>query len=164
MSDEKYDSREDTKKHIKMVGVLLEMMVGRLVSRATHHDASKLLDPEKAIFDEVTPALKGLTYGSDEYKEQLVKMGDALKHHYENNRHHPEHFPNGVKGMTLVDLMEMFCDWCAATQRHDDGDILKSIKHNKDRFELGDVLSSILKNTALEYGMGKGSGHEREPR
>ena len=42
----------------------------------------------------------------------------------------------------------MFFDWKAATERHDDGDIYKSLNINKDRFKISDQLINILKNTA----------------
>lgn len=154
---EKYDSREDTERHILRVGELLWMIRGELVGRAVTHDSSKLQDPEKEVFDRVTPLLKGMTYGSDEYKASLAEMGPALDHHYEKNRHHPEYHTSGIHGMDLVDLVEMFCDWCAATERHADGDIHKSINHNQGRFHFSDDLASIFTNTANRYGMGKNS-------
>jgi hypothetical protein len=57
-----------------------------------------------------------------------------------------------VDGMTLLDLVEMFCDWKAATERHADGSIEKSIQHNKGRFKLTDQLASILENSRKEMG------------
>jgi hypothetical protein len=65
------------------------------------HDLSKTQDPELAVFNEYTPKLKDSTYGSDEYKGYLAAMGEGLRHHYAANRHHPEHFTDGVDGMTL---------------------------------------------------------------
>ena len=152
---EKYDSREDTEEHIENVEANLFIIVKELRRRARNHDASKLEEPEKPVFDEVTGKLKGLTYGSEEYKEQLKEMKVALDHHYANNRHHPEHFENSVEGMTLVDVIEMFCDWSAATHRHADGDIGKSINHNAERFGYSSTLGKIFVNTAKEYGFGK---------
>ena len=148
----KYNSEQDTKDHIEKVGSLLKQVDLALCGRVMFHDQSKLTAPEKEIFDEFTPKLKGSTYGSDEYKVFLEEMGVALKHHYQNNRHHPEHFENGVDGMTLVDLIEMICDWKAATLRHENGDILKSLDINKERFHLSDQLYQILKNTVTEMG------------
>jgi hypothetical protein len=142
-----YDSTYDTRKHINRVGLYLAIFQGFLSDRADLHDASKLLPPEKETFDRVTPLLKELTYGSDEYRETLASMYDALEHHYANNRHHPEHFPNGINGMNLIDLVEMVCDWKAASERHADGDIYKSLEINKKRFEMSDQLYQILKNT-----------------
>lgn len=147
----KYDSEADTLHHIKRVNQFLLFAAQDLLRRAMIHDDSKLREPEKSKFDEMTPKLKGMTYGSDEYKASLSELGVALNHHYENNSHHPEHYRDGVNGMDLLDLIEMFFDWCAATERHADGDIYKSIENNKTRFNLSDQLADILKNTADRY-------------
>ena len=45
----------------------------------------KLKEPEKSMFDVWTPKLKEFKFGSEEYKQALDSMGEALKHHYENN-------------------------------------------------------------------------------
>jgi hypothetical protein len=117
-----YDSSKDTEEHVVNVRENIRKFCTMMFTRGLEHDQSKFENPEKQVFDRVTPALKALTYGSDEYLAQLAEMGEALQHHYKCNRHHPEHFEDGVLGMTLVDVVEMFCDWCAATERHDDGD------------------------------------------
>lgn len=49
--------------------------------------------------------------------------------------------------MNLVDIIEMLCDWKAATLRHADGDIYKSIEINQKRFGYSDELKSIFINT-----------------
>lgn len=144
----KYDSEADTLKHIKRVNELLMLAVRKILQRAAVHDNSKLKDPEKELFDEYTPKLADCTYGSEEYKKFLEELKPALDHHYAENSHHPEHYPNGVDDMDLFDLIEMFFDWKAASERHTDGNILRSIEINKDRFELSDQLTSIFKNTA----------------
>jgi hypothetical protein len=118
-----------------------------LAGRAATHDESKLGPVEKPIFDEFTPKLKDCTYGSDEYKQYLEHMKVALDHHYANNQHHPEFWENGVNDMDLIDLIEMIFDWKAASERHADGDIMKSIKINQKRFGLSDQLVRILENT-----------------
>jgi hypothetical protein len=146
-----YDSRQDTLKHINTVQQLLFVVSRKLNALALKHDKSKLEDPEKAIFDIYTPKLKDTTYGSDEYKTYLKEMKEGLDHHYAENRHHPEHFVNGINDMTLIDLIEMFADWLAATKRHNDGDINRSIKVNKDRFKYDNQLESILLNTAKMF-------------
>lgn len=141
------DSRPETYEHIGVVRGYLGLVIKELLDRAAQHDASKLVDPELATFDEFTPKLKHSTFGSDEYKSFLTGMSTALAHHYENNRHHPEHHTAGVDGMNLIDLVEMICDWLAAVQRHDDGDIRKSIEISQARFGYGDQLKQILHNT-----------------
>jgi len=145
-----YNSATDTWKHRERVSDIMFRVLDKLDLRRTTHDWSKLNSPEKEIFDEYTPKLKGSTYGSDEYKGFLAAMKPALDHHYQKNRHHPEHFSNGVNGMTLIDLVEMLCDWKAASERHADGDIVKSIDINRERFGLDAQLYQILMNTAKE--------------
>jgi len=145
---EKYDSSIDTLKHIKRVSELLTQAATELLHRATIHDNSKLLEPEKSGYDKVTPILSGLTYGSKEYTDSLKDLDPILKHHYANNSHHPEHYENGVNDMTLFDIIEMFFDWKAATERHNDGNIHKSLEHNQTRFNISEQLIKIFKNTA----------------
>jgi hypothetical protein len=147
-----YDSTEDTKKHIETVRGFLSDVQGNIAARTLIHDGSKLEEPEKSMYDEFTPKLRDLTYGSDEYKECLAQMGVALKHHYEVNSHHPEHYANGINGMSLLDLIEMLADWKAATSRHADGDIQKSLEINKERFGMSDQLAEIFQNTVKELG------------
>jgi hypothetical protein len=76
MSD--YDSTSDTLRHIMEVRDLLGRCVIELSERSARHDASKLQEPEKSVFDRVTPLLKSLAYGSEEYRASLKDMGPAL--------------------------------------------------------------------------------------
>lgn len=148
----KYDSRNDTLKHKSRVKQLLFEAIDEIKVRAINHDDSKLETPEKELFDEYTPKLKDCTYGSDEYKGYLKGLGEGLKHHYKYNSHHPEHYQNGVNDFDLFDLTEMLFDWKAATERHADGDIRKSIEINKERFGLSEQLCDILRNTVDRMG------------
>ena len=146
------EARQGTESHIIRVRQIIDQFAGLLMARGQAHDASKLESPEAEMFFGRVGALSGLTYGTPEYEAQRQEMlGEALKHHYEHNRHHPEHFPDGVAGMTLIDLVEMFIDWLAATERHKDGDIFKSIDYNEGHFEMPPMLAAILRNTANEF-------------
>ena len=144
----KYDSREDTLKHIDRVKDLLVNFISLLFERALNHDKSKLSKPEKSTFDKYTPKLKNCTYRSEEYKQYLKEMQVALEYHYGWNSHHPEHYSEGIAGMNLIDIIEMFCDWKAAGERHKDSNIMKSIEINSKRFNIDEQLKSILINTA----------------
>ena len=137
-----------TQKHIRRVGELVSKVIKELLDRATHHDSSKLESPEVEAFTEFTPKLAETTYGSDEYKGFLAQMKPALDHHYANGRHHPEHFKNGIDDMNLIDIVEMLCDFKAASERHNDGNIRKSLEINADRFGLSPQLVKILENTS----------------
>ena len=139
--------KDATRKHILDVNEILGFVIKQLVMRGVQHDHSKLEDEELPIFVKYTPKLRDTTYGSDEYKTFLKEMKPALDHHYAENRHHPEHFENGIDDMNLIDIIEMLCDWWAATRRHADGDIHKSININTGRFSLFPQLAKILENT-----------------
>jgi hypothetical protein len=146
-----YDSTKDTQDHIELVGNRIGEFCAEMVRRAAVHDQTKLGAIEKKAFDNETPKLRGLTYGSEEYKLAIERLGVALKHHYAKNSHHPEHYKNGVSGMDLYDLVEMLCDWLAACERHSDGDIFDSLDHNRNRFELSDQLYFVLQNTVSRW-------------
>jgi uncharacterized protein DUF5662 len=146
------DSTGETLKHSLRVGALMVDVIGELCERSVKHDVSKTEDFERETFDEFSPKLKTSTYGSDEYKGFLAAMKPALDHHYAANRHHPEHFADGVNGMTLVDLIEMLADWKAAGERHADGSLARSLEIQRDRFGLSDQLLKILENTARHFG------------
>lgn len=147
-----YDSRPDTQAHIWRVQELIDLVVENLMDRAAAHDRSKLASPEKEMFDHYTPLLRTLTYGSPEYEATRQEMlQTALAHHYAHNSHHPEHHPDGINGMSLLDILEMLCDWKAATERHADGDLAKSLAHNRTRFGAVD-MHRVMEATARELG------------
>lgn len=147
MNETTYDSRPDTYAHIQTVQRLLGIVQADLIRRSQEHDQSKLASPEREVFDVFTPKLRESTYGSDEYKGFLQEMQAGLAHHYAANSHHPEHHEAGIAGMSLLDIIEMLCDWKAATLRHADGDIRASIEINQKRFGYSDELKQIFLNT-----------------
>jgi hypothetical protein len=146
-----YDSTAETLKHIKRVNELLLLAAKELLDRAVRHDDSKLKSPEKECFDIITPRLKNSTYGSHEYKATMVEFKTAIEHHQKTNTHHPEYYENGINDFDLFDLVELFFDWKAATERHADGDIMKSIQINKERFGYSEQLASIMVNTVKRF-------------
>ncbi len=147
-----YDSTGDTLKHSLRVGALMGQAIKELVDRSVRHDLSKTFPPELGVFNRVTPRLQGLTYGTDEYRAALADMGAGLAHHYAANRHHPEHFADGVFNMTLMDLIEVLADWKAATERHTTGSLAASLDVQRERFGLSDQLAQVLTNTAAWFG------------
>lgn len=160
LSPEEKAANDETWKHIHRVQQLLARMILELQVRLLAHDQSKLKQPEVGMFQKFTPRLAEMEYSADpesEYQQCLEEMKKtALKHHYDHNRHHPEHFgEDGVNGMDLLDLIEMICDWQAAGERHKDGgDLMRSIGINAERFKLSDQLVLILTNTAITMQTG----------
>lgn len=190
MSD--FDSTADTNEHIGKVQQRIREVQSRLDHRAAYHDASKLEEPEKTAYDNLMrfKSSHDIVYGSPEYTEGLKILGPALDHHYANNSHHPQHWPQeetdemrrlklhiaryediaprsdklkqarkelailetGVNGMSILDILEMLCDWKAAGERYKVGNIAESLAHNRERFGLSDQLYAILENTVKELG------------
>jgi len=149
-----YDSTADTLEHIQKVQQRIRAVQSRLGTRAALHDASKLEAPEKSAYDALMDfkASHEMVYGSPEYADGLRILGPALDHHYAHNSHHPQHYANGIAGMSLLDLIEMLADWKAAGERYKDGNITQSLAHNRGRFGISDQLFSILENTVKELG------------
>ena len=140
----------ETIKHIHSVREYLYQMIAELDKRARDHDQSKLESPEAEIFGEYGPELIKTKYGSPEYNVLLEKVKPATDNHYAKNRHHPQHWPNGIDDMTIIDLVEMLCDWKAATARNKDGNIRTSIEINTKRFHMSEQLAQIFQNTVRE--------------
>jgi hypothetical protein len=141
----------ETIKHIQQVRCFINFICHILKLRGECHDLSKLENPEVELFDEFTPKLKNSTYGSEEYNQFLKDLKPALDHHYANNMHHPEAFPSGINDMNLIDLLEMVCDWKAATMRHSDGNFEKSVLYNVKRFNIDPQLAQIIMNTGEAF-------------
>lgn len=149
-----YDSTQDTAEHIDKVRDRMREVMGRLTVRTINHDTSKTEEPEKSAYDNLMrfKSSHDMIYGSPDYAEGLKILGPALDHHYAANSHHPQHHANGISGMSLLDIIEMLCDWKAAGERYKDGNITQSLDHNKERFGISDQLFAILENTVKELG------------
>lgn len=141
------ECRVKTQQHIERVRKYIRFFTDRLTTRGVNHDASKLEEPEIQAFADCTEQLSETVYGSEEYKAHLEALQPALSHHYAANAHHPEHWPNGIEDMSLLDIVEMLCDWKASTERTKDGNLLKSIEINANRFKIDNQLKQILINT-----------------
>lgn len=145
----KYDQViRETEEHQRVVQALIKTICEKLLERGLHHDKTKLQSPEIDAFVEMQRRTHDVAYGSEEYNKALEDLKPALEHHYAKNRHHPEHYPDGIKGMNLVDIVEMLCDWKASTARYKAGNLLTSIDINVKRFNISEDLAAILRNTA----------------
>jgi hypothetical protein len=118
-----------------------------LIYRGIVHDLSKYGSFESKGYSETLPRLKSTTYGTEEYKALLDELKPVIDHHYQNNSHHPEHYVKGVSGMTLMDVVEMYLDWKISVRKHADGDLSKSLEINKERFDMSEDLTEIMRNT-----------------
>jgi hypothetical protein len=150
-----------THQHIARVRQLLGEFAIEMIKRGDRHDASKFdpveLEPLQRmqdLIDKEGPA----QFGTDEYKLRTDMLGNMIVHHRAKNSHHPEHYQfelggeymHGINGMDLFDLVEMFYDWKAASERAD-----SSVMHLDaacDKYKIDGPLREILFNTARRLG------------
>ena len=142
----------ETTKHKTWVAWYLIKACRALLWRALVHDLSKYSRKEAPYFEKALPQLRALEYGSEEYKAAIASLGPALQHHYFVNSHHPEHW-QGIKYMSPLDLIEMLCDWKAATRRHATGDMSKSLSINAERFYYDQDHEIAFRRDAREIGL-----------
>lgn len=143
-----------TRTHMQRVSELLGEAAIEMIKRSAIHDRSKLeaveLEPQQRLQDVI--ARDGhAPFESEEYKRRFETLRPMLDHHFANNSHHPEHYADGVNGMTLFDVIEMFFDWKAASERGEEASM--NITKACERFKVSPQLESILRNTAatLKY-------------
>lgn len=155
------DSSVKTLRHIARVRQLLGEFAAEMIRRGDVHDASKFDPEEKGPLDEMERLIAeegNAPYGSEEYKRRTELLAPMLAHHYVCNSHHPEHHQfeyggdcmHGINGMTLFDLVEMFFDWKAASERGEESAL--GLSHSIERFNIDSQLANILRNTAQRLG------------
>jgi len=152
-----FDELEEFSKiyhHKFIVLKYLSEIIRDLVTRAETHDDSKFTEEEFQKYVQIKKDFKEVEFGSPEYDALRAKHAGSFDIHYKNNRHHPEHFQNGIEDMTLVDLIELLVDWKAASMRNKEGgNIDKSIQISAERYKINPQLIKILENTARECKM-----------
>ncbi|HEY4033961.1 MAG TPA: DUF5662 family protein [Ktedonobacteraceae bacterium] len=139
---------KDLIKHRALVAEHILTITADLNKRAVHHDDSKFSPEEYDAYEEAFPNLQKYAYGTEEFRAELRKIKPAIEHHYQENDHHPEHFEAGISQMNLIEIIEMVCDWVAASERSQT-DLLKGLEINKERFKINDQLYCIIKNTVI---------------
>lgn len=138
------DSRPSTYEHVADVQALLLGISAELARRAMVHDASKLQSTERAAWDVMRPAVDAAEHDSPEYHALLAEMQPTLDHHFARNSHHPEHHAAGILGMDMLDLIEMVCDWIAASRR-DGKALVPYIRGGASRrFEIPEALAELM--------------------
>lgn len=150
-----------THKHIARVSELLGEFAIEMIKRGARHDKSKFepveLEP-LARMQELIDVEGPAQFGTPEYKRRTDMLGDMIQHHRQNNSHHPEYYEfelggdclHGINGMDLFDLVEMFFDWKAASERGEDS--CMRLTAACDKYRITGPLRHILFNTAERLG------------
>lgn len=137
-------------KHKDSVKEKVAYLSNKLKERADKHDDSKLETPELNWLIDMDREPR-YTYGTPEYFEKMKRWKKFFEHHYKHNRHHPDHFMNGIHDMNLVDLCEYCCDIISYYDEMHPEDAIKTIQAQKERFGFDNQLTDVLKNTLLDY-------------
>lgn len=138
--------------HIKRVQWHMQDAVNRLGIRAVQHDQSKYSQEELGLVLG-KPSFDKYEYMSVEERAALAAVQESLKHHYAVNSHHPEHYEDGILGMSLLDLLEMLADWKAASETSGKNSSFQgSIEFAKERWNLSPEMARIFENTGRELG------------
>ena len=144
------ETEEYIKGHISRVRRHIDTFIQLLIRRAENHDKSKLEEPELSWWKEMDKEPR-YPYGSEEYKQKIKRWNKVFKHHYQYNRHHPEHYEYGVSEMTLIDIVEMMCDWLGYKDTTTVTEALKVCDDQMARYDISEELRQIIFNTLLRY-------------
>ncbi len=134
--------------HKFIVLKFMNNIIQELMLRAEQHDQSKFNEDEFKIILATAEEIQKHPYGTPEHEAVRQKYAKECAIHFSKNRHHPEHFPNGVEDMNLMDLIEMLVDWKAASMRNPDGSVAKSLQFAAEKYGISPQLVKILDNTA----------------
>jgi len=109
----------------------------KLRKRALVHDDSKISDEEELR------ALSFIINDKTNMQNPDIKISpivrDAIKIHWKNNSHHPEHYESYLD-MTKLDIMEMCCDWYARSMQYKTNFLEFVKKRQEDRFHFPDWM------------------------
>lgn len=122
-------------RHKNLVAKYLLKLADELNVRAAVHDTSKFASDEFDGFVQINRVARTCEYGSQEYNESLSEV-DAVPLHYSRNPHHPEHYADGIDGMSLSDIIEMVVDWKAAAEGYGQTSLARSLEVQTERFGL----------------------------
>lgn len=150
-----------TYKHISRVRQLLGEFAIEMIKRGDRHDASKFDPIEMGPLEEMQKIIDSegqAPFGSEEYARRTDMLGPMIDHHRRNNSHHPEFYEfenggdcmHGINGMDLFDLVEMFFDWKAASERGEESAM--NLNFACDKYKVEGPLRHILFNTAERLG------------
>ena len=122
-------------RHQALVSARLRELARHLEKRADLHDLSKYRFDEFEGFVQINQVARKYPYGSKEYMES-IKDNNVVDLHFGRNRHHPEYHANEVNDMTLIDIIEMVCDWSGAAETYGTNTFRDSLGKQIKRFDL----------------------------
>ena len=141
--------------HISGVRRRVTLVCTALMNHAIIHDNSKYSEQELNAHISMADEMDGIKYGTDTYYAIKQKYESLSAEHFANNRHHPEHHPNGIDDMNLVDVIEMLCDWLTGSE-NTGTPVERSLEINEKRYHVSPQLMKLLKNTIRDFDLERG--------
>lgn len=97
-------------RHIALVQGMVRQFCDMLAQQAILHDQGKFDEVEYATFIESRESLNSSRDGNDEEYRRHCNS-EAIRHHVENNEHHPEYWDKVGEEMPVHEAIIMFFDW-----------------------------------------------------
>ena len=129
-------------RHIMTVQSRMRAIARRILNRADSHDLSKFAPDELGGMIEIDAIAEESGLNSPQYMEAI--KGPAIGLHRSRHSHHPEFHSDGIKDMSLLDLIEMVCDWKAANQVRGHPEGRQSVNMMIRRLELKDEYRFVV--------------------
>jgi hypothetical protein len=140
-------------KHKESIAIWLAKFCAELAYRNATHDNSKYSEEEFGIQAACVDDFEKYEFNSPEELKLREKLLPGTTIHRKRNRHHPEHFENGIDGMNLIDLLEMIGDWKSASERVKGDSLRKSVPILKEKYNISPQLLKIIENTLKDFNM-----------
>lgn len=146
--DEAIKALATIERHRCIVSATLRAIAYELMRRADLHDQSKLSLDEFEGFAKINVVGRENEYGSDEYYAALKSVDpNPIPVHYSRNDHHPE-FHDKISDMDFPQLVEMVCDWYAASVAYGRTSFQGSLTVSFDRWEFSEGQMFLIQSLA----------------
>ncbi|EGC28246.1 hypothetical protein DICPUDRAFT_85639 [Dictyostelium purpureum] len=123
-----------------------------LKERGDLHDASKYEPPEIEPYIWLTWYHHckhcNIDFKYPDGVEKLVKEG--CDHHLHCNRHHPESHSDPNE-MSVLDIVEMVCDWSAISQELNQGSCINYVKQHISKWSFSNEKLNFIFKTITEF-------------
>ena len=135
-------------RHIMTVQLILRTLAREMLNRADAHDLSKLGPDEFGGMIAIDRIADKCGLNSPEYMAAL--SGGAIQLHVSRHSHHPEYHVSGVQNMSLLDIVEMVCDWKAANVLRGHPEWNESVRMMSERLGLSSEQIYLINLIASE--------------
>lgn len=140
-------------RHNGIVSHLLRQLARKLEERADLHDNSKFNWDELEGFIEFKALARVHPFGTEAYYQAQEKYKPAIDLHMSRNPHHPEYYGGDLNKMSLIDFMEMICDWTGATITYARLNFEEGLEVQKQEFDIQPHHLYLIRLIAKELGL-----------